>query len=247
MQYPFFIEIGGARLSGHLVFEMLAYTIGYRLYVWQRGRTRDLISDEGRMWIFLGAAAGAFAGSHLLGMLENPAYLAHGEWRLWLGNKTIVGGLLGGLIGVESTKKMIGVSTSSGDLMTWPLLLALVIGRTGCHLAGLTDGTHGLPSALPWAIDFGDGIPRHPVNLYEILLLGATALLILQLEKKQPLPNGMRFQVFMTAYLGWRFLVEFIKPVWVWPGTGLSTIQMAALAGLIYYRKVWLYPLLYRD
>jgi len=236
LNYPFEIHLGWARIPGHLLFEMLAYTIGYRLYVWQRARSQDLISDEGRMWIFLGAAAGALIGSHLLGILENPSYLAHLNWQIWLGNKTIVGGLLGGLIGVELTKKIIGVHTSSGDLMTYPLMFGLAFGRIGCHLAGLTDGTHGDPSSLPWAVNFGDGIPRHPVNLYEVIFLTVLALFIFLKEKSvaRSLPNGMRFQIFMVGYLCWRFAVEFIKPVWVMP-MGISPIQVAVLGGLLYY------------
>jgi phosphatidylglycerol:prolipoprotein diacylglycerol transferase len=238
MHYPLEIHLGSTHIPAHLVFEMLAYTIGYRLYVWQRSCSKDLISDEGRMWIFLGAAAGALIGSHLLGILENPEYLLHLNWQVWLGNKTIVGGLLGGLIGVELTKKFIGVSTSSGDLMTYPLLFGLAVGRIGCHLAGLTDGTHGNPSDLPWAIDFGDGIPRHPVNLYEVIFLMVLAFFIFQIEKKGPLPNGRRFQIFMVGYLLWRFAVEFIKPVWVLP-LGISPIQVAVLWGLFYYGSIW--------
>lgn len=217
---------------------MLSYTLGYRLYVWQRARNQDLITDEGRTWIFLGAALGAFFGSHLLGILENPAYLQPLNWAIWLGNKTIVGGLLGGLIGVECTKKIVGIHTSSGDLMTYPLLFALALGRIGCHLAGLTDGTHGTLSSLPWAIDFGDGIPRHPVNLYEVCFLVALAFFLFKKEQKRPFPNGFRFKIFMVGYLLWRFALDFIKPVWVSP-LGLSVIQMASLAGLVYYRGVW--------
>lgn len=238
MHYPLELHLGAGRIPAHLLFEMLAYTIGYQLYVRQRARSHDLISDENRMWIFLGAAAGALVGSHLLGILENPAYLAQLDWRIWLGNKTIVGGLLGGLIGVEFTKKIIGVNTSSGDLMTYPLILGLAVGRVGCHFAGLTDGTHGNPSGLPWAIDFGDGVPRHPVSLYEVVYLAALAAFIFLQEKKRSLSNGLRFQIFMVGYLLWRFAVEFIKPVWVWPAVGLSTIQLAVVAGLFYYRNV---------
>ncbi len=62
-------------------------------------------------------------------------------------------------------------------------MFGLAVGRIGCHLAGLTDGTHGDPSSLPWAVDFGDGIPRHPVNLYEVIFLGSLALIIFQKEK----------------------------------------------------------------
>jgi len=119
------------------------------------------------------------------------------------------------------------------------LILGLAVGRIGCHFAGLTDGTHGDPSGLPWAIDFGDGIPRHPVNLYEVIFLGALAFFIFQKEKKAPLPDGMRFKYFMVGYLLWRFLIEFIKPVWVF-SFGISTIQIAVLWGLFYYREVWL-------
>jgi prolipoprotein diacylglyceryltransferase len=238
MHYPLEFKLGSAHIPAHLLFEMLAYTIGYQLYVCQRARSHDLISDDERMWIFLGAAAGALIGSHLLGILENPDYLVHLNWQIWLGNKTIVGGLLGGLIGVELTKKIIGVNTSSGDLMTYPLLFGLSLGRIGCHLAGLTDGTHGKPSDLPWAIDFGDGMLRHPVNLYEVFFLTVLAFLIFQIEKKGPLPNGRRFQLFMMSYLLWRFAVEFIKPVWLLP-MGISPIQVAVLGGLLYYFGVW--------
>ena len=41
-----------------------------------------------------------------------------------------------------------------------PLLMAGV-------RAGLLDPTYGVASTLPWARDFGDGIARHPVQLYE--------------------------------------------------------------------------------
>ena len=224
----------------HLFFEILAYIVGYRMYVWLRKRTVDPISDENRAWIFIGAAAGAFIGSHLLGILEQPAELVHFSLLMWYANKTILGGLLGGLIGVETTKKIIGVDRSSGDLLVYPLLASMAIGRLGCHVAGLEDGTFGLPSNLPWAMDFGDGIRRHPVNLYEIFILSAIACYLWWREKKTPLPEGMRFKIFMTGYLLWRFLAEWLKPVWWFP-FGLTSIQLACLAGLFYYRKTITY------
>lgn len=255
VHYPLEFQFGAASIPAHLVFEMLAYTLGYRLYVWQRARNQDLISDENRWWIFIGAAAGALLGSHLLGILENPQNLSHLNLLLWLGNKTIVGGLLGGLAGVEITKMIIGVRVSSGDLMTFSLIAGLAVGRLGCHFAGLTDGTHGLPSSLPWAVDFGDGMPRHPVNLYEIVFLTALAGFIYWLERgKEPrlsrfqkpgksasLPDGARFKIFLIGYLIWRFFVEWLKPVYVFP-IGLSTIQLACLTGLFYYRKYLFHP-----
>ena len=238
MHYPLEIPLGPVRLPAHLLFEMLAFTVGYRAYLWQRRRRRDAISDENRLWIFLGAAAGALLGSHLLGGLERPAELAQANWLYWMANKTILGGLLGGLFSVEITKKIIGVRVSSGDLMTYPIMLGLAVGRVGCHFAGLEDGTHGLPSALPWAIDFGDGVPRHPVNIYEILFLGLWAACIYLREQRQTFADGGRFRMMMAGYLCWRFFIEGLKPASYLP-IGLSVIQLAALAGLAYYLVLW--------
>jgi phosphatidylglycerol:prolipoprotein diacylglycerol transferase len=241
MHYPVQLEIGRFHLPVHLLCEVLAYSLGYRLYTALRARTADRISDQGRQWIFVGAAAGALLGSRALGLLEHPALLLHppGGWLYYFTNKTIVGGFLGGLVGVELTKKYLGIRTSSGDLMVFPLLLGLGIGRLGCHLSGLTDGTFGRHTSLPWGLDFGDGIARHPTNLYEIGFLAALALLLSGLERRGPLPNGRRFELFLAGYLLFRLLVEFLKPTAALPGLGLTAIQWACVAGLGYYVWLW--------
>ncbi|MBB5397950.1 prolipoprotein diacylglyceryltransferase [Mucilaginibacter sp. AK015] len=192
--------------------------------------------------IFIGAAFGAFAGSHLIGILEHPELLGKFNLVYFMGNKTIVGGMLGGLIGVELTKRKIGVKVSSGDLMVYPLILAMIIGRTGCFLAGLEDGTYGVKSGLPWAINFGDGISRHPTNLYEILFWAILWLSLRLIERRHEFTNGSRFKIFMATYLLFRFLIEFIKPDYFF-NFGLSVIQLACFTGMLYYYKVFLYPL----
>jgi phosphatidylglycerol---prolipoprotein diacylglyceryl transferase len=88
-----------------------------------------------------------------------------------VGGKTIVGALVFGLISVEIMKRYIGLRPSTGDLYAIPLALGIAIGRIGCFLTGLSDNTYGIPTRLPWAVDFGDGIPRHPTQLYEIAFL----------------------------------------------------------------------------
>ncbi|MGI4883577.1 MAG: prolipoprotein diacylglyceryl transferase family protein [Janthinobacterium lividum] len=241
MQFPVELAWGPVRLPVHLLCETLAYALGYRLYAHLRARTADRISDAGRQWIFVGAAAGALLGSRLLGLLEHPGLLLHppGGWLYYFTNKTIVGGFLGGLLGVELVKKRLGITASSGDLMVFPLLLGLGIGRVGCFLSGLEDGTFGTATALPWGINFGDGVARHPTNLYEILFLGALALLLGALERRRLLPNGRRFELFLAGYLLFRLLVEFIKPTSALPGLGLTAIQWACVSGLGYYVWGW--------
>jgi len=141
---------------------------------------------------------------------------------------------LGGLFFVEFAKKLLVVRVSSGDLMVYPLLLALVIGRIGCFLEGLDDGTFGVAYSLPWAIDFGDGIRRYPTQLYELLFALLLAFSICWLEKRYTFENGFRFQFFLFAHFVFRFLIEFLKPIDAYI-YGLGAIQMASLIGIGYY------------
>jgi phosphatidylglycerol:prolipoprotein diacylglycerol transferase len=242
LHFPINITIGNGILPVHFLCETLAYALGYRYYVYLRKHEKDTISDHNRILIFIGAAAGAFIGSHFLGILESPPKLQQMNWLYFMGNTTIIGGLLGGLLGVELTKKKIGVKVSSGDLMVYPIALSMIIGRTGCFFAGLEDGTYGIASTLPWAINFGDGLRRHPTNLYEILFWVLLWLVLINLEKKYELANGFRFKLLMVSYLVFRFFIEFIKPAYFF-GFGLSVLQLACLAGLTYYYRVLVYPL----
>lgn len=241
MHFPVNIPIGKSSIPIHFVCETLAYFLGYRYYAYLRRNTTDLISSEHRLLIFVGAAAGAFIGSHVIGVLENPLLLSHLNITYFMSNKTITGGLLGGLIGVELTKKQIGVTVSSGDMMVYPLILAMIIGRTGCFLAGLEDGTYGIASHLPWAIDFGDGVRRHPTNLYEILFWFLLWIGLRPLESRWTLANGSRFKLFMASYMVFRLLIEFIKPDYFF-SFGLSVIQLVCIGGILYYYQVFIHP-----
>ncbi len=145
-----------------------------------------------------------------------------------------MGGLLGGLIGVELTKKLIGEKESSGDLFTYPLILAIMVGRVGCFLSGVAEPTYGVPTGLPWGMDLGDGLPRHPVALYEILFLALLWISLRAVEKRYDLRSGLRFALFMTTYLLFRFGIDFIKPGFRF-SFGLTSIQIACLLGLLYY------------
>jgi phosphatidylglycerol---prolipoprotein diacylglyceryl transferase len=215
----------------HPVFETLAYACGYALYRRSRSRSGDFLDDDQRWLIIAAAAIGALLGSRILGLLEQAPRL-HLTWQsLFLpGGKTIVGGLLGGWIGVELVKRIRGIRSRTGDLFAVPLCLGIAIGRIGCFLAGLADDTYGTPTTLPWGIDFGDGIPRHPTQLYEILFLAALAF-ILHRYNRRPHPEGATFRLFLAAYLAWRLLIDFIKPQPL--VHGLNLIQWSCIAGLL--------------
>jgi prolipoprotein diacylglyceryltransferase len=135
---------------------------------------------------------------------------------------------------VELTKKIIGETSSSGDLFTFPLILAMIIGRVGCFGNGVYESTYGVETTFFTGMNLGDGLNRHPVALYEIGFLVFLWIGLIMLEKKLKLKSGYRFQIFMIAYLLFRFGIDFIKP-----GSkyllGIGTIQICCILGLIYY------------
>jgi prolipoprotein diacylglyceryltransferase len=128
---------------------------------------------------------------------------------------------------VEIAKKVSGIERRTGDLFALPLCVGIAVGRVGCLLAGLTDDTYGKPTALPWAVNLGDGIGRHPVQVYEILFL---TLLGFVISTKAVLPEGARFRIFLGGYLVWRVVIDFLKPQPLIGGMNL--IQWCCLAGI---------------
>ena len=243
MNYPFTIQIGNFALPLHAVLETLAFFIGFRYFLYLRKKQSDVLNSSTRIWVIIGAIFGAIIGSRLVGALERPDELfsTNNLFFYIYNNKTVVGGFLGGLAGVELMKKRIGETRASGDLFVLPMILALIIGRTGCFSMGVYEETYGMETSFPLAMDLGDGKLRHPVTLYEIAFLILLWFALHQLKKRVALENGALFKLFMIAYLVFRFMLEFIKPHYTLP-IGLSTIQLACLAGLIYYSPYLVQP-----
>ena len=235
------IEIGSHPVW-HPVFETLAYLVGFAVYRWLRARAGDVI-DEPKRWTILAAAAvGALAGSRVLGICEQwPTVMAavHAGKLMALlispGGKTIVGGLLGGWIAVEVVKRVNGITARTGDLFVVPLCVGIAIGRIGCFVAGIADDTYGVATKLPWAVDFGDGVGRHPVQIYEIVFLLVLAAV---LARPWKLREGARFGIFLASYLAWRVGIDFLKPQPLMDG--LNLIQWSCLGGLVLLGVDWL-------
>jgi prolipoprotein diacylglyceryltransferase len=233
--FPVWIHLGPLTLHPHLVFETLGYATGYLVYRVLRARSHDPIPETTRWIVLTAAAVGAAIGSRVVFWLDDPALTwAHrGEFAYWLGGKSIVGGLLGGWLLVEWAKRRVGETRATGDLYVVPLLIGLAIGRVGCFLTGLGDHTYGNPTTLPWGVDFGDGIPRHPTQLYESVFALGLAALALVTGARSAWPRGALFLGFVIAYLLYRVALERIKPGPFFYG-GLDGIQVISAAGAAY-------------
>ena len=235
MSFPVYLNFGGLRWHPHWVFETLAYAVAFRVYLYLRRGRGDVLDDSRRWWVIAAAAVGAVLGSKLLYWFEDPR-LTLTHWKdpaALLGGKTIVGALIGGLLAVEWTKKRMGVSRRTGDLFAVPLCIGIAIGRIGCFLTGLDDHTAGIATSLFWGVNFGDGIARHPTQLYEVLFVLALGVFLWR-RMRLAHAEGDIFKMFMVAYFAFRLLCDFLKPD-VRVLAGLSSIQCACVGMLLYY------------
>ena len=126
---------------------------------------------------------------------------------------SMVGGIAGAIMAIEAFKRFTGVRGSTGIVFAAPFAATVAVGRLGCFFSGLADFTYGTPTGVPWAVDFGDGIGRHPVQLYESLAMAAMFVVLIQRFRARDrfwLANGFYLTV------GWyglqRFVWEFFKP-----------------------------------
>ncbi|MBL7790234.1 MAG: prolipoprotein diacylglyceryl transferase [Chitinophagales bacterium] len=217
----------------HFIMESLAFIVAFRVYWYQRKNYTDTISTLARLSTILGAMIGALIGSRLVGYLEVSSNLTSIDLRLLMYNKSIAGGFFGGILGVELVKFILKIKSSTGDVYVFPILIGLIIGRTGCFLSGVDDGTIGLPTDSMLGMDLGDGIKRFPTALFELIFAFILLLFYIRI-RNYPMPLGYRFMILMILYFMFRFFIEFLKPLYI-SYLGLNAVQCCCILVFIYY------------
>lgn len=212
----------------HLLFDLLAYAAAFAWRYYHP--SKPLIKDETtRYKYFMAIVFGAIIGAFLLGTIN--AYLSF--YGLKIG-KSVFGAIFGGVVTAEWFKSSVGIKGSSGADFVLPLTLGIIIGRFGCFFAGLDDFTYGTQTSFFLGYDFGDGVMRHPVQLYES---GAMALFFLYafrvLQKEPEFFREKIFYHFILFYSVQRFVWEFLKP-YESIIFGLNIFQLGALLLMVY-------------
>lgn len=197
-------------MSLHALFDVLAALSALAMtafaYRWRLQEAGQRIEAAGPLYavaLVLGAAAGGFG---------------FGTLNLWISgapgiSRSIAGALAGAILAVELYKAARGIRGSTGLIFVPGFAVSVIAGRWGCFLSGMDDHTHGTATGLPWGHDFGDGVARHPVQIYESLAMAAflaVALVLMQRRDARFMRNG--FHLMVLAYAGQRFLWEFLKP-----------------------------------
>jgi phosphatidylglycerol:prolipoprotein diacylglycerol transferase len=216
----------------HPVFDLLAWSgsaaLGVGLGRWRLRKAADHLAVRAGPAYFAALAGGAIPGAWLSGSLNTlrsaSPTLSH----------SVVGALAGAIVGVEIYKKACGIRGSTGGVFVGPFALGVVIGRVGCLLSGLGDATFGVASRLPWAVDLGDGVGRHPVQLYEALsMAGFLGAYLAGLARRAPWAMRRGFYALCLWYGAQRFAWEFLKPYP--PAVGPFNLFHLLCGGLVIY------------
>ena len=207
----------------------------------RRSQARLGLSVSQRVTIGLCGFTGAFLAAKLPFALS---YVVEGDWpavlsgrALFADGKTIMLGLAGGYFGVEAGKWYGGVKVGTGDSFAVAIPVAVAIGRVACFTNGCC---HGVATGLPWGVDFGDGISRHPTQLYESLFhLGCAA--VLAALRRDGLLAGHLFKLYLITYSVYRFATEWIRPeakLWGgWTGYQWAAVVMFVVFGVLWWHE----------
>lgn len=218
----------------HYAFDLLAWISAALAARWEFRRWPDeaaRLSQITSPSYFVALGLGAVVGAWLAGS-------ANSVGAIFAPSHSIAGALAGGIVAVELWKLAAGVRVSTGGALVLPICVGIVVGRLGCLFAGLPDYTYGTAAAVPWAVDLGDGVGRHPVQLYESL-----SMLLFTMAYVPARLNGAAwardhaFHAMIIYYAAQRFLWEFLKP---YPAVlGPLNLFHLLMMGLIAYGIIW--------
>ena len=242
--YPIIFDFGLVDIFG-FQFRLAIYSFGLMLvlafytcyfllnYDLKRlGFDEKLASD-----IIFWAAVGGIIGSKVYHLLENLDQVIASQNPLGMifsgSGLVFFGGLLGGILAVTMVLRKNNLSwLVFADLVAPLLILGYSIGRFGCFLVG---DDYGIPSNLPWAIGFPNGLPPttstvfalqfpwidisgfstgfltvHPTQVYETLVCGSIFFFLWKKRTDDGVQGSLFFLYLILAGIE-RFFIEFIR------------------------------------
>ena len=209
-----------------VLFNMIAFAVGGAVYFFEAKR-RQLNLSRTTEVALTGALVGVVAAAAAQWAY---AFVFHShDAPLANGGRTILGGVLGGWLGVEISKRRLGIKESTGALWALALPAGEIFGRIGCWFHGCCFGR---VCDLPWAV-LQHGAMRHPTQIY-LSLAALFSFVVLYLLRD-------RVDLFALSLLLWSVSRIIIEPLressiaspWLVPGI---CVIVAGYAGLRLYR-----------
>lgn len=221
--------MAGMGVPAYEVCLLAAIAAGCALYA-RSAQRAGLRSEHAIFLLTAGLVGGALGAKLPILVLHGRELAASGSPISWLSGRTVIGGLAGAVAAVLLVRRRLGILQPMGNHFAPAAALGIAIGRIGCLLRGCC---YGRACSVPWGVDMGDHVSRHPTQLYEALFAAALFGALMMGSRQSPAPGAL-FRAFMLAYCSFRFLVEFLREGAVWAG-GLTMAQWACIAAVAIY------------
>ena len=220
LQFPNFdpvaVRLGPLAIHWYGLMYLTAFASAWLLGRWRISHGKTRLTLKGLEDIIFYGVLGVIVGGRLgyVVFYKPIYYLSHPVeiFYLWEGGMSFHGGLLGVLAMVTwlaRSRKYKWLEVS--DFVAPLIPLGLAAGRLGNFINGELWGR---PSTLAWAMVFpqsGDGIARHPSQLYQLGLEGLLLFALVWWFANKPRPTGQVSAVFLMGYGFFRFIAEYAR------------------------------------
>lgn len=231
--YPVILEIGPIKIYSFGLMLVTAFYTCYGLLYLEMKRLKydtEIASD-----IIFWSAVGGVLGAKIYYLIENLDRTIQDPIGMIFSGSGLVflGGLIGSIICVSIVLKNRNLPWYLfADIIAPLIMIGYAIGRLGCFLVG---DDYGLPSSLPWAVSFPEGLPPttissfaayypwidtsgintevfkvHPTQLYESAVGILLFLFLWSRRKKNQRAGTMFFSYLLLAGIE-RFFIEFLR------------------------------------
>ena len=231
--YPVILEIGPIKIYSFGLMLVTAFYTCYGLLYLEMKRLKydtEIASD-----IIFWSAVGGVLGAKIYYLIENLDRTIQDPIGMIFSGSGLVflGGLIGSIICVSIVLKNRNLPWYLfADIIAPLIMIGYAIGRLGCFLVG---DDYGLPSSLPWAVSFPEGLPPttissfaayypwidtsginsevfkvHPTQLYESAVGILLFFFLWSRRKKNQRAGTMFFSYLLLAGIE-RFFIEFLR------------------------------------
>ena len=196
-------------LAGFLIFLQLGrWQIANRAWQAWSPKMLDDALFYGALGVVLGGRMGYVLFYQFGHFIQHPLEIL----MVWKGGMSFHGGFLGVLVAMALFARQRGLTFFAITDFIAPLVPpGLAAGRMGNFINGELWGR---ATDMPWGMVFpqaGDGVVRHPSQLYEFGLEGVALFLLLWIYSRKPRPVGAISSLFLIGYGSFRFMVEFTR------------------------------------
>lgn len=212
---PVALAFGSIKIHWYGLMYLIGFVAAWRLGVYRARNSNKLWSSRqvedlifyGSLGVILGGRIGYTLFYNFPSFIEEPVSIFY----IWQGGMSFHGGLLGVIAAFYVFARNNGMTFFQvSDFMAPMVPIGLGAGRIGNFINKELIGRP-MEASLPWAMDYGDHIARHPSSLYQAISEGLLLFIIVWLYSSKQRPLMAVSSLFVILYGSFRFITEFFR------------------------------------